>query len=194
MFDCVDAAPLARFWAAALGWAVALYDEDELERLAAKASTTPRTIRRSWSSPGDAELPVLYFTEVPEEKVAKNRVHLDLAADGPLEDEVQRLEALGANVRAWPEEGGSMWCVMRDPQGNEFCVVTSEDDELAEEDRAIALEDRDDRVDVGPAGDQAPAINVAVAAARTSALGPERSSPVQQVCDGDGAAGRRRAG
>jgi hypothetical protein len=137
VFDCVDAAPLARFWAAALGWAVAPYDEDELERLAAKGIYDPEDDPSVMvEPPGDAELPVLYFTEVPEEKVAKNRVHLDLAADGPLEDEVQRLEALGAHVQNWAEEGGSMWCVMRDPQGNEFCVVTSEDDELAEEDRA----------------------------------------------------------
>ena len=40
-----DAAPLARFWAAALGWRVAPYDDEELDRLAAKGSTTPRTIR-----------------------------------------------------------------------------------------------------------------------------------------------------
>ena len=45
VFDCEDAAPLARFWAAALGWRVAPYDRDELERLARRrASTTPRTI------------------------------------------------------------------------------------------------------------------------------------------------------
>ncbi|HEX6264401.1 MAG TPA: VOC family protein, partial [Actinomycetota bacterium] len=34
VFDCHDAAPLARFWADALGWSVAPYDEEELERLA----------------------------------------------------------------------------------------------------------------------------------------------------------------
>ena len=36
VFDCRDAAPLARFWAEALGWSVAPYDEEELERLASK--------------------------------------------------------------------------------------------------------------------------------------------------------------
>jgi catechol 2,3-dioxygenase-like lactoylglutathione lyase family enzyme len=135
VFDCVDAAPLARFWAAALGWAVAPYDEDELERLAAKGIYDPEDDPSVMvEPPDDADLPVLYFTEVPEEKAVKNRVHLDLAADGPLEDEVERLEGLGAHVRNWAEEGGSTWCVMLDPQGNEFCVVTS-DDELADEDR-----------------------------------------------------------
>jgi hypothetical protein len=126
VFDCRDAAPLARFWAAALGWAVAPYDEDELERLASKGIYDPEDDPSVMvEPPGDTDLPVLFFTEVPEDKVVKNRVHLDLAADVSLEDEVQRLEELGAEVRNWAEEGGSMWCVMLDPQGNEFCVVPS---------------------------------------------------------------------
>jgi catechol 2,3-dioxygenase-like lactoylglutathione lyase family enzyme len=131
VFDCQDAAPLARFWAAALGWTVAPYDEEELERLASKGIYDPEEDPSVMvEPPGGTDLPVLFFTEVPEEKVAKNRVHLDLAADGPIEDEVQRLEGLGAAVRNWTEEGGNMWCVMLDPQGNEFCVVspTGEDD------------------------------------------------------------------
>ncbi|HEX5936687.1 MAG TPA: VOC family protein [Actinomycetota bacterium] len=128
VFDCHDAAPLARFWAAALGWSVAPYDEEELERLAAKGIYDPEDDPSVMVEPPvDSELPVLFFTEVPEEKVAKNRVHLDLATEDSLEVEVQRLEGLGAEVRNWAEEGGSTWCVMLDPQGNEFCVVTSSD-------------------------------------------------------------------
>jgi hypothetical protein len=132
VFDCGDAAPLARFWATALGWTLAPYDEDDLERLASKGIYDPEHDPSVMVEPPDGtDLPVLFFTEVPEEKVAKNRVHLDLAADGPLEDEVQRLEGLGAHVRNWAEEDGTMWCVMIDPQGNEFCVVPGEggDDE-----------------------------------------------------------------
>ena len=130
MFDCRDAAPLARFWADALGWSVAPYDEEELERLASKGVYDPEEDPSVMvEPPGREDLPVLYFTEVPEEKAVKNRVHLDLAADGPLEDEVQRLEGLGAQVRNWAEDDGGTWCVMLDPQGNEFCVITSSDGE-----------------------------------------------------------------
>ena len=129
VFDCQDAAPLARFWAAALGWTVAPYDEEELERLASKGIYDPEEDPSVMvEPPRGTDLPVLFFTEVPEEKVAKNRVHLDLTADGPIEDEVQRLEGLGASVRNWTEDGGSMWCVMLDPQGNEFCVVSPSGD------------------------------------------------------------------
>jgi catechol 2,3-dioxygenase-like lactoylglutathione lyase family enzyme len=130
VFDCSDAAPLARFWAAALGWSVAPYDEDELERLASKGVYDPEDDPSVMVEPpaGSDHLPVLFFTEVPEEKAAKNRVHLDLAAEGALEDEVERLEQLGAHVRNWAEEEGRTWCVMLDPEGNEFCVVLEEDD------------------------------------------------------------------
>jgi catechol 2,3-dioxygenase-like lactoylglutathione lyase family enzyme len=129
VFDCRDAAPIARFWAAALGWSVAPYDEDELERLATKGVYDPEDDPSVMvEPPEDSDMPVLFFTEVPEEKLTKNRVHLDLAADGALEEEVERLEALGAQVRNWAEEEGRTWCVMLDPEGNEFCVVVGAED------------------------------------------------------------------
>jgi hypothetical protein len=71
---------------------------------------------------------------VPEPKVAKNRMHLDLHASGdrslPLEErkrrvdaEVARLKALGASDHRGPiEEDDSYWVRMNDPEGNEFCV------------------------------------------------------------------------
>jgi catechol 2,3-dioxygenase-like lactoylglutathione lyase family enzyme len=136
VFDCRDAAPLARFWADALGWSVAPYDEEELERLASKGVYDPEDDPSVMVEPPVGEdLPVLFFTEVPEEKAAKNRVHLDLAADGPLEEEVWRLEGLGAEVRNWAEDDGSTWCVMLDPQGNEFCVVIPDEDDDDDDDR-----------------------------------------------------------
>jgi catechol 2,3-dioxygenase-like lactoylglutathione lyase family enzyme len=128
VFDCADAAPLARFWAAALGWEVAPYDEEELERLASKGIYDPEDDPSVMVEPPDgSDLPTLFFTEVPEEKAVKNRVHLDLTATDDVESEVERLEALGATIRNWAEEDGGVWCVMLDPEGNEFCVVAPED-------------------------------------------------------------------
>jgi catechol 2,3-dioxygenase-like lactoylglutathione lyase family enzyme len=128
VFDCADAAPLARFWAAALGWSVAPYDESELERLAAKGIYDPEDDPSVMVEPPEGtDLPVLFFTEVPEPKVAKNRLHLDVTATLPLEEEVERLTELGASVRNWAEEDGGMWCVMLDPEGNEFCVMPAEE-------------------------------------------------------------------
>jgi Glyoxalase-like domain len=126
VFDSVDAAPLARFWAEALGWSVAPYDEEELDRLAAKGVYDPEDDPSVMVGPPDDSdlLPVLYFNEVPEPRAGKNRVHIDVEAEGSLEDEVERLSDLGATVKNWAEEDGSIWCVMQDPEGNEFCVIS----------------------------------------------------------------------
>jgi len=62
--------------------------------------------------------PTIWFIRVPEPKTAKNRMHFDLRAPGAVEDEVARLERLGAAVaRRHPRN-----VVMTDPEGNEFCV------------------------------------------------------------------------
>jgi len=129
VLDCHDAAPLARFWAEALGWRVAPYDEEELARLASQGVFDPEDDPTVMvEPPEDSELPVLFLVEVPEEKIVKNRMHLDIQADGELEAEVERLEELGARIRNWAEGDGGMWCVMLDPEGNEFCVMPSDED------------------------------------------------------------------
>jgi hypothetical protein len=101
-FDCGDALALARFWAAALGSDV---DEDS-------------TIEKAYVEPAGWGGPCLWFIRVPEAKTAKNRMHFDLRAPGTVADEVARLVALGASVL---RERGDL-TVMRDPEGNEFCV------------------------------------------------------------------------
>ncbi len=128
VFDCRDAAPLARFWAEALGWEIGAYDEAELDRLAAKGVYDPEDDPSVMlEPPEETDLPVIYFTEVPEDKVVKNRVHLDLEAAEDVEEEVERLEALGARLRNWTEDDGQVWAVMQDPEGNEFCVMPPPD-------------------------------------------------------------------
>ena len=62
--------------------------------------------------------PNMWFVRVPESKTAKNRMHFDLRAPGSIDAEVARLEALGASV----VRVGADLTVMRDPEGNEFCV------------------------------------------------------------------------
>jgi predicted enzyme related to lactoylglutathione lyase len=69
----------------------------------------------------------LLFHQVPEGKVVKNRVHLDLATTD-YEAETDRLIKLGA-VRLHDfdtEQGGSRWRNFADPEGNEFDLVASE--------------------------------------------------------------------
>ena len=129
VFDCEDAAPLARFWAAALGWRVAQYDAADVERLSARGIDDLEDDPSVMVEPPEDDvpgLPVLFFTEVPEPKAGKNRVHVDVVADETVDDEVIRLEGLGATLRNWAEDGGTVWAVMLDPEGNEFCVMPPE--------------------------------------------------------------------
>ena len=60
---------------------------------------------------------------VPEGKIVKSRVHLDLTSSD-MAAEVVRLGALGALVLRDLSEMDATWTVMTDPEGNEFCVVS----------------------------------------------------------------------
>ena len=117
--DCRHPASLARFWAAMLdGYRVAPYDQAELDRLRANGIDDPEddpTVLVEASSGGAARL---WFQLVPESKVVKNRVHLDLTC-ADVRAEVERLTGLGARELARHEH----WVTMADPEGNEFDLM-----------------------------------------------------------------------
>jgi catechol 2,3-dioxygenase-like lactoylglutathione lyase family enzyme len=107
--DCCDLERMTAFWTSAAGMAEVGRIPDRFVSLSGAGLDV--TLQR-----------------VPEPKVAKNRLHLDLlvdAPDSPLEDEVARLEALGASrLTAEPRrEFGQTWFVLADPEGNEFCLA-----------------------------------------------------------------------
>jgi hypothetical protein len=144
-FDAHDPRALSSFWRDVLGYvhpappgvdvpagadALAAWDEF-LARLGVPPEQ--RNTRSAIEDP-DGQGPRLFFQQVPEDKVAKNRVHLDVrAAPGlrgeermaALEAECDRLVALGATrIRRFepnePMDLGTI--VMTDPEGNEFCL------------------------------------------------------------------------
>lgn len=136
-FDAADPAALSRFWAAALEYELQPPPEgfDTWERFL-EAQRVPEERWNSASALVDPEGdgPRIYFQRVPEGKTAKNRVHLDVAVTGGpsqpaderrgLQDaERDRLVALGATEVGPVEEMGGRWIVMRDPEGNEFCIT-----------------------------------------------------------------------
>jgi catechol 2,3-dioxygenase-like lactoylglutathione lyase family enzyme len=135
-FDCADPAALSRFWNDALG-----YELDSPPRPyetwdeALDAFGVPEENRNDASASVDPEGhgPRLWFQKVPEGKVAKNRVHLDVrAAPGlrgdermaALEAKCDALVALGATRvrRHEPDTINLGHIVMLDPEGNEFCL------------------------------------------------------------------------
>ena len=104
--DAADPVALGRWWVAALEWIVVNDDPEEFE------------IR-----PEPERIPGLLFARVPEPKTVKNRLHLDLRPDDR-DAAVDRLLGLGA-THADIGQGEQSWIVLRDPEGNEFCVLSS---------------------------------------------------------------------
>lgn len=120
VFDSHHPASLARFWAAVLdGYDMAPYDHAELERLRSlgieDVDDDPTVLVES---PG--QHPRFWFQKVPEAKTVKNRVHLDLRADDSAA-ELARLQELGAVLD--DVQPNDHVFVLKDPQGNEFCVL-----------------------------------------------------------------------
>jgi catechol 2,3-dioxygenase-like lactoylglutathione lyase family enzyme len=125
-FDCADASALAEFWKLALGY------EDE-------PPPAPFTTREEWVAsfgpPGEDEGdgawlrdpagagPRLSLLEVPEPKVAKNRLHIDVRVPGGwpgVQAKVTELEKAGGRTLTVVD---GHHIVMADPEGNEFCVA-----------------------------------------------------------------------
>jgi hypothetical protein len=139
-FDCADPDRLAHFWANALGyqiqpppagfdtwrayWRTVGVPEDELgdaaDSIVDPAGGGPR----------------IWFQQVPEGKVVKNRLHFDVLVGGgrgfPIETrkervdaEADRLAAAGATkLRVMYQEGIDHYAVaMQDPEGNEFDIA-----------------------------------------------------------------------
>jgi predicted enzyme related to lactoylglutathione lyase len=106
--DCHDPHLLARFWSEVLGYTI---------------RPTP---------PGSTDIAIepeplaggmrIWFNQVPEPKVVKNRVHIDINMPDHLE--MDRLQRLGAHAlqEIRDAEGKLKWTIMVDPEGNEFCA------------------------------------------------------------------------
>ena len=111
VIDTVDPARIAPFWCGLLGirergW----FGQDYL------------LLERDDHTPGIA------FQRVPEAKVGKNRLHVDVDVDD-VAVAVDRVVELGGSIVSEEREmDGYRWRVMADPEGNEFCLVPREDD------------------------------------------------------------------
>ena len=102
--DAQDPSRLAHWWAEALGYQVISDKPDEVE------------IRRA-----SDVLPGIVFVPVADNKVTKNRLHIDLRP-ADQEAEVERLVDMGAR-HVDVGQGDVEWAVLADPEGNEFCVL-----------------------------------------------------------------------
>ncbi|MGZ4483580.1 MAG: VOC family protein [Nocardioidaceae bacterium] len=105
--DAVQPRVVADFWCSVLGWQV-LEEDDGVTSI----------------GPPDGSWPGIDVVPVPENKAVKNRLHLDLRADGSsFDDELDRLLSLGATRADVGQPDDVTWVVLADPEGNEFCLL-----------------------------------------------------------------------
>jgi predicted enzyme related to lactoylglutathione lyase len=107
---CIDAADihaLASWWSQVLGWPVETTDDGDA------ALRAPDGAGPDW-----------VFLAVPDDKVVKNRIHLDFTPEDQ-DAEVARVIALGAR-HVDIGQGDESWVVLADPEGNEFCILAAE--------------------------------------------------------------------
>jgi len=105
--DAVQPRVVADFWREALGWNEIEADEAVLTLV-----------------PPDGSGLIIEIAAVPEAKSAKNRLHLDVRADGSsTAEELQRLLNLGARRIDVGQGPDVNWVVLADPEGNEFCLL-----------------------------------------------------------------------
>jgi Glyoxalase-like domain len=137
--DCADPALLARFWAEALGYRLEEPPDgfQTWQDYWVSRGLPPEEVEDGYDSIVDPDgvRPRIWFQPVPEGKVVKNRVHLDLGVSGgrqvPLatrrqrvDAEADRLVAAGATrLRVLSTEDVDHYAVvLQDPEGNEFCL------------------------------------------------------------------------
>lgn len=132
-FDAADPHALITWWADLLGYQVEDVHDGVTELLEAGHITDADVVelggRRAFADGAaandpDGTGPRLFVQRVPEPKTAKNRVHLDVrVGQEELDAELERVRGLGATFVQWDSYPGHRWAVMRDPEGNEFCLT-----------------------------------------------------------------------
>ena len=126
VIDCNDIAAQARWWAETLDYTIVHEDDNEV------------AIVPTWVD-GEAHIATdeewrrqpqgLVFVPVAEGKTVKNRLHIDLAPhkSQDRDAEIAALIDRGATRVDVGQSEDVTWTVLADPEGNEFCVLSSRD-------------------------------------------------------------------
>jgi hypothetical protein len=99
--DCLDPSSLGEWWQRLLGGEISIDDDGDVRLEGGR-------------------VPIL-FLRVPNEKTTKNRLHFDLRVD-----DYESVIAWAIDLGATPADDvfvGDRWRVLRDPEGNEFCIL-----------------------------------------------------------------------
>jgi predicted enzyme related to lactoylglutathione lyase len=120
-FSCAEPQALGRFWADALGWPEEAVDESFLQQLRDGGLGERELTGFYVTRPAGNGRPRLLFQRREKSRPAFYPLHLDFLTD-EREPELERLVKLGATVVETKTDERATWTVLRDPEGNPFCV------------------------------------------------------------------------
>jgi predicted enzyme related to lactoylglutathione lyase len=120
-FACAEPRELGRFWALALGWPDADVDSSLIQRFRDAGVGEPELSGFHLTKPPDGGAPRFYFHRREKSRPSSYPIHLDFGTDDR-ELEIERLTQAGATVVETKKGTNVTFTVMRDPEGNPFCV------------------------------------------------------------------------
>jgi hypothetical protein len=123
--DCHDVAAMARWWAETLDYEIVFEADDEVVIIPTGIPEELKVPAEFWNRQAQG----LVFVPVSEGKQVKNRLHIDLAphTSQDRDAEIAALIARGARGVNVGQSPDVTWTVLADPEGNEFCVLSSRD-------------------------------------------------------------------
>jgi predicted enzyme related to lactoylglutathione lyase len=120
-FACAEPRELGRFWANALGWPDEEIDEGFLQQLRDAGVDEPELSGFYVTRPPSGGRPRFLFQRSEKSRPESYPIHLDFGTDDR-EAEIERLTRAGASVVETKVGTNITFTVMRDPEGNPFCI------------------------------------------------------------------------
>ena len=120
-FSAAEPRELGRFWAYALGWPDEEVDPAIVQRFRDAGVGEPELSGFHVTKPPNGGWPRFYFQRREKSRPESHPIHLDFVTDDR-EAEIVRLTAAGASVVETKVGRNTKFTIMRDPEGNPFCV------------------------------------------------------------------------
>jgi predicted enzyme related to lactoylglutathione lyase len=120
-FSCAEPVALGRFYAQALGWPDEEIDDGFIRQLLDAGMDPSETTAFYVTRETPTSRPRFLFQRREKSRPASYPIHLDFRTNDP-DGEIARLQLLGASFQEEKSDDGLTWSVMRDPEGNPFCV------------------------------------------------------------------------
>jgi predicted enzyme related to lactoylglutathione lyase len=120
-FSCAEPRELGRFWSSALGWPDEEIDQAFLRQLLDAGMDEQELGAFYVTRPPNNGRPRFLFQRREKSRPDAYPIHLDFATDDR-EAEIERLTSAGASIVETKRGTNLTFTILRDPEGNPFCV------------------------------------------------------------------------